>query len=168
MAAFMHQMSVPLFVKTLGNLSTILDKGAAFAEAKKVDPKVLLGYRLAPDMYSLTSQVQNAADHAKRACARLAGVEAPVYEDNEASFADLKARIGKSVAFISSLKPAQFEGAETREIKMKFGGAERTFTGQVYFLHHALPNFFFHTTTAYNILRHCGVEIGKRDFIGQL
>lgn len=168
MATSMYQMSVPLFLKTLGNLSAILDKGAAFAEAKKVDPTVLLGYRLAPDMFSLTSQVQNAADHAKRACARLAGVEAPVYDDKETSLAELKARIDKTIAFINTLKPAQFEGAETREIKVKSGGVDRTFTGQVYFLHNALPNFFFHTTTAYAILRHCGVEIGKRDFIGQL
>jgi uncharacterized protein len=168
MATSLYEVSVPIFIKMLGNLSSILDKGAAFAAAKKIDPTVLLGYRLAPDMFSLTSQVQNAADHAKRACARLAGVEAPVYEDKEASFADLKGRIDKTVTFINTLKPAQFEGADTREIKMKSGGVDRTFTGQAYLLHNALPNFFFHTTTAYAILRHCGVEIGKRDFIGQL
>jgi len=168
MAISMYQVSVPLFLKTLGNLSAILDKGAAFATEKKVDPSVLLGYRLAPDMLNLTSQVQNVADHAKRAVARLAGIEAPVYEDKETSFADLKARIDKTVAFINTVKPAQIDGSETREIKMKAGGTDRTFTGQAYLLHHALPNFFFHTTTAYAILRHCGVNIGKRDFIGQL
>lgn len=168
MAATFYQVSVPLLSKTLGNLSAILDKGAAFAEAKKVDPAVLLNYRLAPDMFNLTRQVQAATDHARRGPARLAGVEAPAYEDNETTFAQLKARIGKTVAYLETLKPAQFEGAETREVTIKFGGADRTFTGQVYFLHHALPNFFFHTTSAYAILRHCGVEVGKRDFIGQL
>jgi len=168
MALSLQQFTVPLFLKTLGNLSTILDKAAAFAEEKKIDPKVLLGYRLAPDMFTLTSQVQNATDHARRAVARLAGMEAPVYEDKEASFPELKTRIEKTLAFLQSVKPAQMEGGDTREIKMKFGGSERTFTGQVYLLHHALPNFFFHATTAYDILRHCGVTIGKRDFIGQL
>ncbi len=168
MAISMYQVSVPVFLKTLGNLSAILDKGAAFATDKKVDPAVLLAYRLAPDMLNLTSQVQNAADHAKRAVARLAGIEPPAYEDKEASFADLKARVDKTIAFINTVKAAQIEGSETREIKMKAGGVDRTFTGQAYLLHNALPNFFFHTTTAYDILRHCGVNIGKRDFIGQL
>jgi hypothetical protein len=164
----MYQMSVPLFLKTLGNLSAILDKGAAFAAAKKVDPAVLLGYRLAPDMLNLTRQVQLASDHAKRAGARLAGIEAPVYEDTEASFADLQARIHKTVAFLNTLKPAQLDGSETREIKLKVGGVDKAVSGQTYLLHNALPNFFFHVTTAYDILRHCGVEIGKADFIGQL
>ena len=168
MAISMYQMSVPLFLKVLGNLSAILDKGAAFAEAKKVEPAVLLSYRLAPDMLNLTRQVQIASDHAKRASARLAGIEPPAYEDSEASFADLKARIAKTVAFIQALKPAQFDGSEAREIKLKVGGVDKTLSGQTYFLHNALPNFFFHTTTAYAILRHCGVEIGKGDFIGQL
>jgi hypothetical protein len=164
----MHQVSVPIFLKTLGNLSAILDKAAAFAAEKKVDPAVLLGYRLAPDMLNFTSQVQNAADHAKRATARLAGIEAPPYEDNEASFADLKARIDKTVAFINTLKPAQIDGSEAREITLKTGSGTRVLTGQIYLLHNALPNFFFHVTTAYAILRHCGVPIGKRDFIGQI
>jgi hypothetical protein len=164
----MYQVSVPLYLKMLGNLSAILDKGAAFAEAKKLDPAVLLGYRLAPDMFNLTKQVQTATDQARRACARLAGVEAPAYEDKEASFAELKLRIDNTVAFIDSLKPAQFEGAETREIQMKSGGVDRVFIGLPYLLHNALPNFFFHATTAYAILRHCGVEIGKRDFLGPL
>jgi len=164
----MYQASVPVFVKTLGNLSAILDKGAAFAIARKVDPAVLLGYRLAPDMLKLTQQVQIAADHAKRATARLAGVEAPVYEDNEASFADLKARIDKTIAFINTLKPGQVDGSEARDITLKVGGNSKTLSGQAYLLHNALPNFFFHVTTAYAILRHCGVDVGKKDFIGQL
>ena len=168
MAISMHQISVPMFLKTLGNLSAILDKGAAYAESKKIEPSVLLSYRLAPDMLNLTKQVQIASDHAKRASARLAGLEPPAYEDNEASFADLKARIDKTVAFIKTLKPEQFDGAETREIKLKVGGVDKTLSGQTYFLHNALPNFFFHVITAYDILRHAGVPIGKGDFIGQL
>jgi len=166
MAITMYQASVPVFVKTLGNLAAILDKGAAFAAAKKVDPSVLLSYRLAPDMLSLTRQVQIAADHAKRAPARLAGIEAPVYEDNEASFADLKARIDNTLAFVNTLKPGQIDGSEAREIVLKIGGNSQTQSGQAYLLHNALPNFFFHVTTAYAILRHCGVDIGKKDFIG--
>jgi hypothetical protein len=168
MAISMYQVSVPVFLKTLGNLSAILDKGAAFAEARKVDPSVLLGYRLAPDMLNFTRQVQIACDHAKRGTARLAGVEAPAYEDNEASFAELKARIDKTVVFINTLKPAQIDGSDAREITLKVGGNTKTLTGQTYLLHNALPNFFFHVTTAYAILRHCGVEIGKGDFIGQI
>src|SRR5574340_311706 len=165
MTLSMYQASIPVFVKTLGNLAAILDKGAAYAAAKKIEPSVLLGYRLAPDMFPLTRQVQIAADHAKRAAARLAGVEAPVYEDNEASFADLRARIDKTVAFINTLRPEQIDGSEMREITLKMGGRSQTLTGQAYLLHNALPNFFFHTTTAYAILRHCGVDVGKKDFI---
>jgi len=168
MTISMYQASVPVFLKMLDNLAAILDKGAAFAAAKKIDPPVLLAYRLAPDMLNLTRQVQIASDHAKRAAARLAGIEAPVYEDNEASFAELKARIDKTVAFIKTVKPGQIDGSENREITLKVGGNDKTFTGQTYLLHNALPNFFFHTTTAYAILRHCGVEIGKKDFIGQV
>ena len=168
MTITMYQASVPVFVKTLGNLAAILDKGAAFAAARKVDPSVLLAYRLAPDMLSLTRQVQIAADHAKRAAARLAGIEAPVYEDNEASFADLQARIDKTIAFINTLGPGQIDGSEARDITLKIGGNSQTLSGQAYLLHNALPNFFFHVTTAYAILRHCGVEVGKKDFIGQV
>jgi len=168
MAISMYQVSVPVFLKTLANLAAILDKGAAFAAARKIDPSVLLAYRLAPDMLNLTRQVQIAADHAKRAPARLAGIEAPVYEDNETSFADLKARIDKTIAFVNTLKPAQIDGSEARDITLKIGGSSQTLSGQAYLLHNALPNFFFHVTTAYAILRHCGVEIGKKDFIGQI
>ena len=168
MAISMYQVSVPVFLKALGNLAAILDKGAAFATAKKIEPSVLLGYRLAPDMLNLTRQVQIAADHAKRASARLAGIEPPVYEDSETSFADLKARIARTVAFINTLKPGQIDGSEAREITLKIGGNSRTLAGLTYLLHNALPNFYFHLTTAYAILRHCGVEIGKGDFLGQV
>jgi hypothetical protein len=112
--------------------------------------------------------VQIASDHAKRATARLAGIEAPVYEDNETSFAEIKARIDKTVAFINTIKPAQIDAAETREIALKAGGSTKTLSGQSYLLHNALPNCFFHVTTAYAILRHCGVDIGKSDFLGQI
>lgn len=168
MSLSMYQASAPVFLKTLENLAAILDKGAAFAADRKIDPAVLLGYRLAPDMFNLTRQVQIAADHARRAVARLAGIDAPAYEDNEASFAELKARIEKTVAFINTLKPTQIDGSEARDITLKVGGSDKTLKGQTYLLHHALPNFFFHTTTAYAILRHCGVDIGKKDFIGQI
>jgi hypothetical protein len=168
MAISMYQVSIPVFVKTLGNLAAILDQGAAFAAARKVDPSVLLNWRLAPDMLNLTRQVQIAADHAKRAPARLAGIEAPAYEDNEASFAELKARIDKTIDFINTLKRGQIDGSEARDITLKIGGGSQTLTGQAYLLHNALPNFFFHVTTAYAILRHCGVEVGKKDFIGQI
>ena len=168
MAISMYQASVPVFLKTLANLAAILEKGAAFAASRKIEPSVLLGYRLAPDMLNLARQVQIASDHAKRASARLAGVEPPVYEDNEASFAELKARIDKTVAFINTLKPGQIDGSEAREVTLKIGGSSQTLAGQTYLLHNALPNFFFHVTTAYAILRHCGVEIGKKDFIGQI
>lgn len=167
MAVSVHAFTVPLFLKMLANLSALLDKGAAFAESKKVEPSVLLNYRLAPDMLNLTKQVQIASDHAKRCVARLAGVEAPVYEDNEQSFAELKARIDKTVAFINGVKPGQLDGSEARDLTLKLGGKDRTLSGQTYLLHNALPNFFFHVTTAYAILRHCGVEIGKADFLGQ-
>lgn len=168
MALSMYQASVPVFVKTLGNLAAILDKAAGFAAAKKVDQSVLLGYRLAPDMLNLARQVQIATDHAKGAPARLAGMEPPSFEDTEAGFAELKARIDKAIAFLGTLKPAQVDGSEEREITLKIGANTRTYKGQPYLLHHALPNFFFHVTTAYDILRHCGVELGKRDYIGQV
>jgi hypothetical protein len=161
MAISMHQVSVPIFLKTLGNLSAILDKGAAFAEAKKVEPSVLLGYRLAPDMLNFTKQVQISADHAKRAVARLAGIEPPVYEDNEATFAELKARIDKTVAFINTVKPSQIDGSEGRNITIKSGGKDKVLTGETYLVRNALPNFFFHVTTAYAILRHCGVDVPR-------
>ena len=164
----MYQASVPVFVKTLGNLAAILDKAAAFAAEKKVDPSVLFGYRIAPDMLSFVRQVQIATDHAKGAAARLAGLEPPAYEDNEGNFAELKARIDKTLAYLGTLSPAQIDGSEQRDITLKVGPNMRSFKGQVFLLHYAMPNFYFHVTTAYDILRHCGVNIGKRDFIGQV
>ena len=168
MALSMYQASVPVFVKTLGNLAAILEKGAGFAAAKKVDQSVLLGYRLAPDMLNLARQVQIATDHAKGTSARLAGMEPPSFEDTEASFAELKARIDKAIAFLGTLKPAQVDGSEEREITLKMRNNTLTYKGQPYLTHYALPNFFFHVTTAYGILRHCGMELGKKDYIGQV
>ena len=161
-----YQTSVPAFLQTLGALSSILTKAAAHAEAKKIDPSIFINARLAPDMYPLARQIQIATDHAKGASARLAGVEIPPYADTETTFADLQARIAKTVDFIKGLKPAQFEGADTREVTLKIGGQDMKFKGAAYLSHFAFTNFYFHATTAYNILRHNGVEIGKRDFIG--
>ena len=168
MALSMYQASVPIFIKTLGNLSGILDKGAAYAAAKKVDQSVLLGYRVAPDMLAMIRQVQIACDFAKGASARLAGMEVPAWEDNEKSIDELKTRIAKTIDYCKGFTPAQIDGSEDRDIQVKVGGNPVTYKGQPYLLHSVLPNFFFHTTTAYDILRHCGVEIGKRDFIGQV
>jgi hypothetical protein len=162
----MYQASTPRFVNTLKNLSAILDKAQAHAEAKKIDPAVLLNCRLYPDMFALARQVQIACDTAKGAAARLAGVEVPKHEDTEQTVAELKARIAKTIAFVESLKPAQIDGSEEKNIHLKLGSREVDWKGMQYLLGFALPNFYFHTVTAYDILRHHGVEIGKRDFIG--
>ncbi len=167
MTISMYQISAPVFTKMLGALSNVLDKGAAFAVAKKIDPAVLMASRLAPDMFPLTRQVQIAADFAKGPMARLAGLEVPKWEDNETTMEALKARVAKTVDYVKSFKPAQIDGSETREIALTIGGQPVTMTGQEYLLHNALPNFYFHVTTAYTILRHNGVEVGKRDFLGR-
>ena len=161
-----YQTSVPAFVQTLNALSGILTKAATYAETKKIDPSVLVNARLAPDMFALARQVQIATDHAKGAAARLAGVEVPSFPDTEMTFAELQARITKTLDYIKGLKPAQFEGGDTREVTLKIGGQEMKFKGATYLSHFAFPNFYFHATTAYNILRHNGVDVGKRDFIG--
>jgi hypothetical protein len=162
----LYQASVLAFQKTLAAESAILDKAASHAEAKKIDPSVLLQARLYPDMFPFAKQVQLTSDFAKGACARLAGVEVPSYSDTEATFDELKARLAKTVTFISSLKREQFDGAEERQISLKVGGQPMSFIGQDYLIHFALPNFYFHATTAYAILRHNGLDLGKRDFMG--
>lgn len=167
MTISMYQITAPVFTKMLGALSNVLDKGAAFAAAKKIDPGVLLAARLAPDMFPLTRQVQLASDFAKGPMARLAGVDVPKWEDNETTLDALKARVAKTVDYVRSFKAAQIDGSETREITLTIGGQPMTMTGQEYLLHNALPNFYFHVTAAYTILRHNGVEIGKRDFLGR-
>jgi hypothetical protein len=162
----MYQASAPRFANTLKNLSAILDKAQAYAEMRKIDPLVLTSARLYPDMFALARQVQIACDTAKGAVARLAGVEVPKHEDTEKTFAELKARIAKTLDFIASVKPAQVDGSEEREIVLKLQGNDVKFKGLQYLLGFAWPNFYFHATTAYDILRHNGVELGKRDFIG--
>ena len=166
MTISMHQASAPRFANTLKNLSAILDKAQAHADAKKLDPKVFTSARLFPDMFPMARQVQAACDAAKGAVARLGGVAIPAHEDTEQTFEELKARIAKTIAFIQTVQPAQIDGSEEREVVLKMRSGEVKFKGQQYLLGHALPNFYFHVTTAYNILRHNGVEVGKRDYIG--
>jgi len=162
----MYQASAPRFVNMLNNLAAILDKAQAHADAKKIDPSVLLNDRLYPDMFPMKRQVQIATDTAKGAVARLAGIEIPKYEDTEQNIAELKARIAKTIEFIGTIKPAQVDGSEERDIVLKLGQREVTFKGMQYLCGHALPNFYFHVVTAYDILRHNGVEVAKRDYIG--
>jgi len=166
MTISMYQASVPRFVNILGNLSNILDKAQAHVDAKKLDSLTLTGYRLFPDMLPLTAQVLIACDTAKGLVGRLAGVEIPVYEDNEKTLAELKARIAKTIVFIQTVTPEQIDGTEEKAIVTKRGDKETHYKGMQFLLGHALPNFYFHVTTAYNILRHNGVEIGKRDYLG--
>ena len=166
MTISMYQASVPRFVNILGNLSGILDKAQAHVEAKKLADPSLTAYRLFPDMLPMTTQVQIACDAAKGVVARLAGVAIPAFEDNETTLADLKARIAKTIAFMQTVTPAQIDGTEDKEIVIKRGDMETRYQGMQFLLGHATPNFYFHITTAYNILRHNGVEIGKRDFLG--
>ena len=162
----MYQVSAPRFANTLRNLSAILDKAQAHAEAKKLDPAALGAQRLIVDMFPLSRQVQIACDTAKGAVARLAGVEIPKHEDTEKTFEELKARIAKTIAFIDGVKAAQVDGSEEKDIVMKLQGRDVTFKGMQYLLGFAYPNFYFHVTTAYDILRHNGVELSKRDFVG--
>lgn len=166
MTLSMYQASVPRFVNILGNLSRILDKAQAYVDAKKLDDAVLTGFRLYPDMLPLVKQVQIACDTAKGVVARLAGVEIPVFEDNEQTLAELKARIAKTIGFIETLTPAQIDGTEDRDIVVKRADKETHYKGMQFLLGHAIPNFYFHVTTTYAILRHNGVEIGKRDYLG--
>jgi uncharacterized protein len=162
----MYQASAPRFANTLRNLSSILDKAQAHCEAKKIEPTALTGMRLIADMFPLARQVQIACDTAKGAVARLAGAEIPKHEDTEQTLAELKQRIAKTVDFILSVKPDLIDGSDDRQVQLKLGRGDVTFTGLQYLLGHAYPNFYFHVTTAYDILRANGVDIGKRDFIG--
>jgi len=167
MTSSLYITSVPVFKQMLGGLSGVLAKADAHAAARKIEPAALLQARLFPDMFPLLRQVQVACDFAKSVSARLAGVDVPSFEDKEQSFADLQARIAKTLAFIGTLTPQQFEGSETREIVTQAGTPkEKRFSGQSYLLNYGLPHFFFHVTTAYAILRHNGVEVGKKDYIG--
>ncbi len=162
----MHQASAPRFANALKNLSAILDKAQAFADAKKLDPALPGALRLIADMLPLARQVQIACDTAKGAVARLAGVEIPAREDSEKTLPELKARIAWTLEFIQSVPAANIDGSEEREVVLKMRSGEQKFTGLQYLMGHAVPNFYFHCTTAYNILRANGVDIGKKDFIG--
>ena len=164
----MNTHSVPVFTQMLTALRAILAQADAHATARSIEPDALLQARLFPDMFPLLKQVQVACDNAKGGAARLAGVAVPVHEDSEKTFAELDARIDKTIAFINSLRPARFEGAEDRKIELTFPGLTLNFTGLSYLNTFVLPNFYFHVTTVYAILRHNGIDIGKRDFLGQI
>ena len=162
----MYSASAPVFKQILGSLSAIIDKAEAHAAAKKIEPAALLQARLYPDMFPFIRQVQIACDFAKGAAARLGGVDVPKYEDTEVTFADLKQRIATTLAFVESVPQDGIEASAGRDITTGSGEKAKQWKGQTYLLHYALPHFFFHATTAYDILRHNGVEIGKKDFVG--
>ncbi|MEO0841287.1 MAG: DUF1993 domain-containing protein [Cyanobacteria bacterium J06643_5] len=167
MTISMYQASVPVLIRSLNNLAAILEKGAAHAEAKNIDPSVLINSRLYPDMFPLTKQVQIASDIARRGAARLADSEAPSIEDNETTFSELIARIQKTTSYLETLKPDVIDGSEEKSITLPVGKDTMTFTGMPFLLYFVMPNVYFHVTTAYDILRHCGVELGKIDFLGK-
>lgn len=168
MTLSLYDASVPVFRQMLGALADMLDKAEANAKARNFDTSVLLGSRLAPDMFNLTRQVQIACDNAKGGVARLAGVDIPKHEDTEASVTDLKARISKTLDFINGIAREKIDGQENRDISIPLRARTLQMKGQPYLLHWVLPNFYFHVTTAYNLLRHNGVDIGKADFLGKM
>ncbi len=167
MTISMYAASVPVFKQMLTSMGAVLTKAEAHATAKNIEPNALLQARLYPDMFPLIQQVKTAAEFARGVAARLANVDVPTFDGNEASFADLQTLISKSLAFLDTLKTAQIDGSEAREIVLRPGTPkEKKFVGQAYLLNYAFPHFFFHVTTAYAILRHNGVDVGKRDFVG--
>ena len=168
MTISMYNASIPVFIKSLGNLEAILDKAIAHAAARKIEDSALTDARLYPDMFTLTRQIRVATDMSKGAGARLAGIEIPRFEDNERTLGDLKARLHKAIDFLKTLTAAQIDGTEDKTITLTVGGNTMTFKGLDYLLYWALPNFYFHVTTAYNLLRHNGIEIGKIDFLGKV
>jgi hypothetical protein len=168
MALTMHSASVPIFVRMLGNVASWLDKAEAHASARKFEPSVYLTARLAPDMLPLPMQVQIACDAAKFCVARLAGVEAPAFADDEKSLGDLRQRVQKTIDYVQSVPAAQVDGSDAKEISVPRRTGPVTMSGEAYLKHFALPNFFFHVTTTYALLRHNGVELGKMDFLGAL
>ena len=163
----MYQASLPGLIRSLSNLAAILAKADAHATAKKIDPSVLINSRLSPDMLPLSKQVQIASDIARRGVARLAGQEAPSMEDNETTFPELIARLQKTIDYLQQFTPTQINGSEEKEITLPVGKETMKFAGMSYLLYFILPNVYFHVTTAYGILRHCGVELGKADFLGK-
>lgn len=166
MAVSMYQISVPVFTRMLTNLAAILEKAAAHCEERKIDPAALINYRFYPDMFPFSKQIQIATDAARNGSAYLAGVAPPKTENVEQTFPELIARVQKTVEFVSTFKPEQIDGSEEKEISIKRGETTLTYKGQEYLLNRVLPNFFFHITTAYDILRHNGVELGKKDYLG--
>jgi len=168
MSFSVYEASIPVFTLSLTNLAAILDKAASHGEAKKVDPKVMPQARLIADMLPLSAQIQIACDTAKGAAARLAGVEVPKHADTETTLAELKARVAKTLDFIKTIKPDQLQGAESREVVLQFPQTTLKFNGATYLTNFALPNFFFHVTMAYALLRKNGVDLGKRDFLGAI
>jgi hypothetical protein len=166
MTISMYQASVPAFIRALNNLAAILEKGAAHAQARKLDEAVLLSSRLFPDMFPLTRQVQIATDTAKSGAGRLAGVDFPAFEDKETTFQDLSSRIRNTITYLESLQPAQIDGSEDKTISWQTRSSTKSMQGLPYLMNHLLPNIHFHVTTAYGILRHNGVELGKKDFLG--
>ncbi|SCK52870.1 hypothetical protein VAR608DRAFT_5352 [Variovorax sp. HW608] len=167
MALSLYDISVPVFTRALGQLSHILDKGLAHAQASGIDPSQLVDARLAPDMFTLAGQVQSASDAAKFGVARIAGITGPSFPDTESTYAELQARVAKTIDYLGTVDRGLIDGHEDREVVMKVRGNELKFTAQRYLLQFAIPNFFFHVTTAYDILRHNGVPIGKLDYLGR-
>jgi len=168
MSISMYQSSIPVFVRQLNNLSAVLKKAEEHAAAKKIEPEVFINARLAPDMFPLSRQIQIASDGVKGCAARLAGVEVPSYPDTEKTFAELQARIAKTIEFVKSFSAQQIDGSEERKVTLKLRGQETVFAGQPYLLNFVLPNMYFHIAMAYAIIRHNGVDVGKMDFLGKL
>lgn len=168
MTISMYKSSAPIFIHGLGNLQAIIDKAEKYAATRKIEPSVLVNARLAPDMFPFSRQIQIATDVVKGGMARLAGAEIPSYADTEKDFGELNQRIAKTIKFIESFKPEQIDGSEEKAINLKVGGYDLNFTGQSYLLNFVVPNFYFHLTTAYDILRHNGLDIGKADFLGKI
>lgn len=168
MSITMYQATIPVFIRMLNNISAVLKKAVIYAETKNIDPSVLINARLAPDMFALGRQIQIATDTAKGCAARLAGVEIPVYTDTESTFTELDERIAKTINFLNSVTPAQIDGSEQKDIMLKIRGEEIHFAGLIYVTGFALPNFYFHISMTYAILRHNGLDIGKRDYLGSI
>ena len=168
MAISMYKASIPVFIHVLENLMGIVDKGATYAESKKIDPAILINARLYPNMYTFARQIQIATDMSKGCAARLAGQDPPSYSDNECSFAELRSRLEKTIAFLKTFTADQIDGTEEKSVNLKVGGQPKSFQGLPYLTRYVLPNLYFHTSIAYAILRHNGVELAKKDYLGNL
>jgi uncharacterized protein len=168
MSLSMYGLSVPALIRGLGILSGYMDKAATFAAENNIDPAVLISARLAPDMFSLAGQIQRASDNSKGGIGRLAGIEAPSFQDSEKTFPELKARLANTIAFLETVRPEQLDGSESHDITLKLRFASGVLKGDEYLLQVLLPNFYFHIATVHDILRHNGVKIGKKDYIGEV